>query len=172
MKKIISLFLTISIVLSLAACGVSQGQDTDNPKNPDVILENPPSLTVISGETAIGALLGTYSWEKRNSDGTSTGTEVDSAHPLDCEDWLERFETTKGTATLYFTENPNSILSVQCWNEKYWGDATANSESVSVNGYEIELKQGGYIYEVKAEWNTENGYGGIAYYSFYVKTDN
>jgi hypothetical protein len=29
---------------------------------------------------------------------------------------------------------------------------------------------GGYIYEVTAEWNTENGYGGTASYFIYLKT--
>ena len=27
---------------------------------------------------------------------------------------------------------------------------------------------GGHIYEIKAEWDADNGYGGIAYYSFYA----
>lgn len=38
--------------------------------------EKPPLLTVISEETAHDALLGTYSWQRENGDGTSTGMEV------------------------------------------------------------------------------------------------
>ena len=34
----------------------------------------------------------------------------------------------------------------------------------------LTLKLGGYIYEVTAEWNTENGYGGTASYFIYLKT--
>ena len=81
-----------------------------------------------------------------------------------------KFETSETTAILRFTENPDAILSIHCWSEDHWTDTDAGSESVAVDGYEIELKPGGYIYEVVAEWSTEkNGYGGIAYYSFYIK---
>lgn len=139
-------------------------------ENANIILEEPPQLTVISDETALEALRGTYSWQKRNHDGTSTAIEADSAHPLDCEDLLLKFETAETTAILTFTENPDAILSIQCWSEDHWADTNASSESVAIDGYEIELKPGGYIYEVVAEWSTEkSGYGGIVHYSFYVK---
>lgn len=80
-----------------------------NNENANIILEDPPKLIVISDETAIDTLLGTYSWQKKNSDGTFTDTESDSAHPLDCEDLFFKFETTKTTATLNFAENPMEI---------------------------------------------------------------
>lgn len=134
----------------------------------NVILEKPPALTVISDETAVDALLGTYSWQKINSDGTATGIESDSAHPLDCEALLTKLETTRTTAVLRFAEDPDKILSIQCWSEERWGDTGASSEDVAIDGYEIELKPGGYIYEVKAEWQGNNG-SGSAYYSFYVE---
>lgn len=141
-----------------------------NDENANIILEEPPRLTVISDETALDTMLGTYSWLKSNSDGTSTATEADSPHPLDCDELLLKFETTETTATLNFTEKPDSILNIQCWNEEHWNNPNANSEKVAINKYEIELKQGGYIYEVVAEWNTEkSGYGGIAHYYFYIQ---
>ena len=135
-----------------------------------IILEKPPALDVVSDNTCSSALLGTYSWQCKNNDGTSQSMDVDSAHPLDCEDLLLQFETTETSAFLRFTEEPDAILSAHCWSDEHWSDTTADSENVSVNGNEIELKAGGYIYEVTAEWNTEkSGYGGIAHYSFYVK---
>lgn len=144
-----------------------------NDENANIILEEPPRLTVISDETALDTMLGTYSWLKRNSDGTSTATEADSPHPLDCEELLLKFETRETTATLNFTENPDSIINIQCWNEEHWNNPNADSEKVAVNEYEIELKQGGYIYEVVAEWNTEkSGYGGIVHYYFYIQVLN
>lgn len=64
-----------------------------------------------------------------------------------------------------FAEEPDAILSVRCWSDEHWSDLTADSENVTVNGNEIKLKTGGYIYEVIAEWNTEkSGYGGIAHF--------
>lgn len=135
-----------------------------------IILEKPPALDVIIENTCSNTLLGTYSWQCKNNDGTSTNMEADSAHPLECADLLDQIETTETNAILRFTEEPDTILSVRCWSDEYGSDPAADSENVSLNGNEIELKEGGYIYEVTAEWNTEkSGYGGIAHYSFYVK---
>ena len=153
---------------------ITYANKLSNEENAVIILKEPPALAVRSGQI-IGGLLGTYSWGYQNDDGTSTLVEVDSAHPLDCEDlllsqWID-YETTETTATLYFDEEPDEILYVRCWSDEHWSDLTADSEAVVVNGNEIELKPGGYIYEVQARWDGEGDYGGgTAYYSFYVKT--
>lgn len=140
-----------------------------NEEDSMILLEKPPALDVISDNTCSSTLLGTYSWQSKNNDGTFTNTEADSAHPLDCADSLLQFETTETNAFLRFAEEPDAILGVRCWSDKHWSDLTADSENVTVNGNEIKLKTGGYIYEVIAEWNTEkSGYGGIAHYCFYM----
>ena len=138
-----------------------------NEGNANIILEETPALAVISDNISIGALLGSYSWQKINGDGTATLFNADNAHPLDCRDLFLKFETTEQVAALNFTERPDRI-SVQCWSDEYWGITDANSESVDIDGNEITLKLGGYIYEIKAEWDADNGYGGTAYYSFYA----
>lgn len=143
-----------------------------NAENSTVILEEPPALTVISDETAVGALLGSYAWQIRNGDGTSTAMNADSAHPLDCKDVLLPLETTEKTAALNFSETPDSILNVQCWSDAHWSDPAAKSEAVAVRGNTIELKSGGYIYEITAQWDAENGYGGTAHYMVYIKSDS
>lgn len=108
---------------------------------------------------------------KTNIDGTAESTIADSPHPLECKDLLSPpFETTETTATLRFTEDPDTILSVQCWSDEHWGEPATNSEEVTIVGNVLTLKLGGYIYEVTAEWNTENGYGGTASYFIYLKT--
>lgn len=141
-----------------------------NEKDALVILEEPPMLNVISDGTCGNTLLGTYSWQRKNNDGTATGTEADSPHPLECKDLLDIFETTEATAALHFAEEPDTILNVCCWSDEHWSDSAAESENVVIDGDEIELKPGGYIYEVTAEWDTEkSGYGGTARYSFYIK---
>lgn len=142
-----------------------------NEEDTITILKEPPWLAVISDNTSCSALLGSYSWQYLNDDGTSTGMEADSVHPLECQDLLVLLETTDTTATLRFQEEPDAILNVRCWSDEHWSDPAADSEAVVVNGNEIELKPGGYIYEVLARWNGEDGYGGgTAYYSFYIKT--
>ena len=145
-----------------------------NEENAIIILKEPPALAVINDNISCDTLLGTYSWQYPNNDGTTTGIEADSAHPLDCKDLLVPLETKETTAILHFHEEPDAIISVQCWSDENWSDQAAKSEgeTVTFNGNELELKPGGYIYEVKAEWSTENGYGGgTANYSFYVITD-
>lgn len=142
-----------------------------NEEDAIIILKEPPWLAVISDNTSCGALLGSYSWQYPNDDGSVTGMEADSAHPLECEDLLTLLDTREATAVLRFQEEPDAILNVRCWRDGHWSDPAADSEAVVVNGNEIELKPGGYIYEVQARWNGEDGYGGgTAYYSFYVET--
>ena len=110
----------------------------------NIILEEPPTLSVVSDETAIGAVLGTYSWQKTNIDGTAESTIADSPHPLECKDLLSPpFETTETTATLRFTEDPDTILSVQCWSDEHWGEPATNSEDVTIVGNVLTLKLGG-----------------------------
>lgn len=137
----------------------------------NTILEEPPALSVVSDETALDAVSGTYSWQKTNVDGTAESTIADSSHPLECRDLLSPpFETTEATAVLRFTEEPDTILSVRCWSDEHWGEPAANSEDVTIVGNVLTLKPGGYIYEVTAEWDAENGYGGTASYFIYLKT--
>ena len=137
--------------------------------NAVIVLDGPPWLAVVSDQTSVGAMLGTYSWERRNSDGTITSMEADSAHPLDCRDELTLLDTTQATALLQFLKEPDAILSVRCWSDAHWSDLSAQSEDVTVNGNEIELKPGGYIYEITARWDSQSGYGGgTAHYSFYI----
>ena len=134
-----------------------------------VVLEEPPVLSVVSDETAVTALLGTYSWQRKNIDGTFTGIEADSPHPLDCKELLSPpLETPEATAMLRFTENPDRIVSVQCWSDDHWSNLSADGEDVILNENTIELKSGGYIYEVVAQWDADSGYGGTAHYSFYA----
>ena len=134
------------------------------------VLEEPPALNIVSGETSVSALRGAYWWQKTNDDGTETATIADSAHPLDCEDLLPPFETTGTTATLEFAVEPSAVSSVRCWSDEHWGDTSADNEDVVVSGNTFTLKPGGYIYEITAEWDTENGSGGSASYLIYIKT--
>ena len=169
MKKLITFILALVFVSGLVGCSSAETKPYNVPTTAEV-LEEPPALTVTIGKTTIPALQFTYSWRIINADGTITAIEADCAHPLDCEDSFRLFETTETTATLNFTEEPDTILTVQCWSDAHWSDPYADSEVVDINGNTIELKSGGYIYEIIAQWDTERGYGGTAHYAFYIKT--
>ena len=164
MKKCIAIVFVLICVLGLFGCA------TVTEENGTAILKKPPALTVVSGQTAMDALPGAYSWQVKNADGSFTEMRADSAHPLDCKDRLPPLETTEMTAALRFPEEPDSIVSVQCWRDEHWSDPAANSEAVTVNGNTMELRSGGYIYEIIAQWSTKSGYGGTAHYSIYIKT--
>ena len=134
-----------------------------------VVLEKPPALTVVSDNTAMEALLGSYQWEKTLADGTVEHALADSAHPLDCRELLTLLETSEGTAELEFAQMPDEIFSARCWSDEYWGEPTTAGEPVTVEDGKITLKPGGYVYEVGARWDTVSGYGGTAYYAFYIR---
>ena len=135
-----------------------------------IILEEPPALSVISGGTSVSAFLGTYSWQKKDADGNSVSINAGSAHPLHCEELLSPpYETPEATAVLRFAEEPDAVVSVKCWSDEYWGEPAACSEEAAFDGGALALKAGAYIYEIKAVWNAENGYGGTASYFFYIQ---
>lgn len=140
-----------------------------NEEDKVVVLEEPPVLTVVSDEMTAVALVGTYTWQQKSPDGTVSGTASDSPHPLDCKDLLSPpLETTQATATLKFAEEPDEILSVRCWSDAHWSDPSVDGEDVAWSGNTVQLKSGGYIYEVTARWDTDSGYGGTSNYSFYM----
>ena len=144
-------------------------------------LTEPPELTVICEDASIKALLGTYSWnyEINNSFGESKsqGICADGAHPLDSKKYMAAplpFTTTDDSAeglpsvTLQFGLAPDSIT-VNCWPTYYFGDSTATGEKISVTGSTFKLKDGDYVYEVIATWDSnKHDFGGTAYYSFYT----
>lgn len=131
-------------------------------------MTEPPALAVVSDSASVCALRGTYSWHYPNTDGTSTGIESDSAHPLDCKEWLVPLDTFSSVATLSFVVEPDEIVSARRWSDTSWGDYDAESFDVPVNGLTLELEPGGWIYEVEARWNDVGGGGGSAYYCFWI----
>lgn len=145
------------------------------------VLAQPPAMAVIGTFDRMNhtTLQGGYSWQSKNAGGTVTDTEADSAHPLACKAQLTpalEMENDR-TLNLIFPQGaaPDEIVRVRCWSDADWGKTTAKSETVRVSGsasgggYAIEVKPGGYIYEVTARWDNAGGYGGTASYAFYVK---
>ena len=131
-------------------------------------MTEPPALAVMSDNTSVGALRGTYSWYYPNADGTYIGIESDSAHPLDCQKWLAPLDTFSSEATLSFMVEPDEIIAARRWSDASWGEYDAESFDVPVNGLTLELEPGGWIYEVEARWDDVGGGGGTAYYSFWI----
>lgn len=115
------------------------------------------------------------------------GIEADSLHPLQAKEYMAPLDLIPTPissidpfkAYLQWNTIPANVL-VRCWNEECWGQFTAESEEIPVSILmidsnietapivSVELKDGNYIYEVVAEWNSSEKYSGKAYYSFYT----
>lgn len=153
--------------------------DNEITNNSDVALKEPPALTISIIDKNIEAMRGTSSWMYENEDGTWTGVESDSVHPLDnstkenmpkLEITSSELSSTAAICLLSFESIPDEIT-ICCWEERQWGNTNAESEPVATSNFTMELKEGGYIYEVVAGWDSSDKYNGTARYSFLIKVD-
>jgi hypothetical protein len=73
-------------------------------------------------------------------------------------------------------EVPPDEIQINCWEEKYWGKPDVNSENIRhniVNGnLFFTLKDGNYIYEIVATWNSNDKFSGTVHYAFYTVKAN
>ena len=185
MKKLLAIVLTVILIFSITACqrtGHISCHAADEPEQLNAPGSNgaskptskePPALKVLDSTCiAIEANIGTYSWTYDNGDGTQTGICADSSHPLEWQEFLIPMTTSDDNVELYFDVEPQEFT-IRCWSDAYWGQVDAKEEKVTIHGNKLELKSGGYIYEVVATWTGENlAAEGTAYYAFYVIQEN
>lgn len=162
-------------------------ENNDASEKIDVVKE-PPTLTVIYGaNNRIEALKGSSSLFYLEKDGTSLSVCADSAHPLQSKEDMPSIkllppytsDPNPSVADLRWDTAPDEV-SVRCWSENDWENPDAESEEIQVRQLRIdsniemapvifvELKDGNYIYEVIAEWNSSEECSGTARYSFYT----
>lgn len=163
MNRYLCLVLPLAL---LAGCGKTAAPA------PEVLTE-PPSLTVRCGEAAVEALRGTASWSCDNGDGTWTSFEADSLHPLDeaARDLTPRLvfsASAEAPEAALAWDTPPDTVTVRRWSDALWGDTGAPAEEVAVEDGSIVLSEGGWVYEVAAEWSTPEHWGGTARYSFHA----
>ena len=184
MEKILAIILAAILIFSMTACQSSGQISCPAADEPDQVnppgsngaskptSKEPPALKVLES-TGIGieANKGTYTWSYDNGDGTQSGVCADSSHPLEWQEFLIPLATADDTVELYFDVQPHEFT-VRCWSDAYWGKVDAKEEKVTVNGNCLELKSGGYIYEVIATWTGENlAAEGTVHYGFYIVQD-
>ena len=139
---------------------------------PEVLTE-PPVLTVRCGEITVEALRGAASWSYDNSDGTWTGFEADSLHPLDeaARDLTPRLvfpaSAEAPEAALEWDTAPDTVT-VRRWSDSLWGDTGAPAEEIRPEDFTITLREEGCVYEVVADWSSPEHWGGTAHYSFHA----
>ena len=139
----------------------------DNESVEPLFYKSAPGLSVQHDGQSVRALKGTSSWTYMNPDGTFTGIEADSMHPLDAKEYMPVLPAVKGEVWLVFDTAPDEIT-VKAWPVSLWGNLDAVDEAIAVpvSGEKITLLEGGHIYEVFAKWTRFEEFGGAAYYSF------
>lgn len=164
----------------------SQIGGADGPENMVIVpvfVKNMPTLNVLGPIGTVEAGRGTSSWTYKNEDGTDTAVMADSQHPLSLVETMPVVEllpnyfshTNPNIVTLWFGssagELPPNKIEVLCWSEKYPTDDPESMEIVRENGkIALQLKDGNYIYEITAVWNSSSQYGGTVRYHFRTET--
>ena len=185
MKKLLSILLAVILIFAMTACQSSGQINCPADGEPEKVnapgsngaskptSTEPPELKILDS-TCLGIVAnkGTYSWMSDNGDGTWKGVEADSSHPLEWQEFLVPMTTLDDTVELFFDVQPQE-MSVRCWSDAYWGKVDAKEENAALNGNKLELKDGGYIYEIVAKWTGENlAAEGTVHYGFYVIKDD
>lgn len=174
MKQYLLILIALSVCLAaFSGCAVPDanpsevtaaqgGSVTDQASN---FPAEPPHLGVSNGNATVTAWRGTYSWLVENDDGTGSGINTDTMHPLDCKEGIPSLKMTKrGTLILRLEEAPTSIT-VRRYRLNS-SDYDAYKE-IPVEDGTIEVKPGNYLYEVIAKWNHPGKpYSGTVYYAF------
>lgn len=171
MKKQSSLLLILMLLLVLAGCGAKSAPT------------EPPELTVTNAQgVSITAMGGSYDWDYDAGGGQRTGAIACGMHPLDetLRDSTPALEMPIAvsasfyyTVTLDFGDCAPDSVTLRYWNEQCWGDTQATAEKLTVQRqddgtYTVELFPSVGIFEVDAQWDTED-YCGRAFYSFCTK---
>jgi len=130
-------------------------------------------------EQRVETLQLTTSWSISYEDGTGTGYEADSPHPLQLRqtaftDATLYFTNTSAEIALHFSDDyPPLTITVQRWPSEYAYDSQdiqehlGNGEHVTLSGSSIHVDDDGhnYIYEVSATW-----LAGRSFYTFRMFT--
>lgn len=170
--KALAAVLAVVTLICMTGCKVSCPAGTEpSAAGKATVFTSPPELKLIFDGGSAPVNLGTHTWNYDKGDGTWSGICSDHAHPLDCEELVDPINLPNTQAKLTFVDDPDSI-SIQCWPDTLWGANTAESETVTAEGFDLQMKPGGYIYEVTAKWSNDGSvYHGTASYFFYAIVD-
>lgn len=168
MRRILILFLALCACFAMiAGCSHTPPAPLGDPANPTPNFPNgPPILDITGGKSVLIAWRGTTSWNVEGLNGTGTGIQMDSPHPLDC---IGNIPTIKvfgeTTLKLSFESAPDSIVV-----RKYQTNAGGYDayEEISVKGTFLEVGAENCLYEVIAKWEDSllRSYNGTVHYAF------
>lgn len=126
-------------------------------------LENPPKLTANVGNKSITAVVGTYSWNIDNGDGTSSFNEADSAGPPELIMYQKEKLTVQSgdIINLSFSHKPDD------YKVSIWENNNPVVQWVNDGKIIVPQKKGLIVYEVYAKYKEGN-----AHYAFFVNEND
>lgn len=138
------------------------------PVTTDEVFREPPKLEIVYDGGQFEAFRGGYTWSHPTGDGTWATICADALHPLQMKQHLELISCGSDQIQLLFADAPDHVA-LRCWSDDRWGKTHAPSETVQMQNGTVQLRSGGWIYEVTATWNNDGGsYYGTATYVFYM----
>ena len=146
--------LAVVLAYLLTACGQSSPS----------VLRAPPVLTVSCGGEKVNAVQGTAYWSHAQGE-MRVGTNYDSSGWSELKGFMTPLRLPNEqelTAYLTWEVMPDSV-SVRFLGEEV---PTERQSADGADCYTMQMKDGEYIYEVYAEWNSYEQYGGRVYYGF------
>ena len=167
------LFLMV-LALTFVLCGC-KGEDVR------LALDEPPSLMVANGQSEAKAGMFGYTWERKTADGKAFVKIADSISPIDVADDLPvisirpMYVSTINpmNAYLMFEVVPDKVTA-RCFDTRLNGENSVDIEILDAHIEDgtycpdiiLKLKNENCIYEITAEWNSYDEFGGSATYCF------
>ncbi len=133
------------------------------------LLENPPDMDVISDNTCISTDLGRYKWQRRASyfeEGLAetNSSEFDLSEYLNNQGEIPMLDTASFTGELRFKIQPDRISSLTAYDL----ESKEMAGTVEMTGNFFNIKDGKYLYEVKASWGEKDSTCKDAVYYFAI----
>lgn len=175
MKKILFFLIPFFLFVSLAGCAAKDKRVIALVTGEGAALTGmnaPPALTVLSGDQKFQIRSGTYTWNYG-------GLPIHADGLFVFDSWLDGdlvpLSADPGTALELRFETMPDRVTVLAWKaECATGNHSRVSESINLpvtdNTFTIP-SDGEYLYEIAAEWNEEDGFGGEAVYAFAITNE-
>ena len=176
MKKLFSLLVCLGLCLGMLCGCKEQGGDQLSkcragklPRPGRTRLRSPAGFPQCADRRLLlDAQRGTFSWLCGTKSGMEEGVGVcaESLHPLQMEGQLPQLNG-EGEVSLSWDGTAPDKISARCWPDTEWGNTDAESQQIPLEGDGFALREGGWIYEISAEWDSSEAWGGQAVYFFY-----
>jgi len=127
----------------------------------------PPRLVIYQAHEMIEAGIGNTEWDCEQNDGTRRHVVACGSTMYENRDRLNVIELKDGEAllaSLQFGVEPDKVT-VTCWN---MDEENTEPEMVEVSDslWYLDMKNGNYVYEIKAEWTRFPRFNGTVEYGF------